>query len=81
MCTEERILKPYYLCYSDVIEHHCSSGCYQKAFLLLKTPFPAFVSLFIIGFLKKMAVFAGKKSATLGASPKTRLALSENASE
>lgn len=62
-CTaEERILKCHYLCFSDVIEHHAGWECSQKDFLLLMTLFHAFVSLFIIGFLRKMAVCTEKKS-------------------
>lgn len=80
--AEERILKSHYLGFSDVIEHHGGWERYQEDFLLLKTLFRAFVSLIIIGFLKKMAVFTEEEAAvTLGASPKTSLALSENACE
>lgn len=64
-CTaEERILKSHYLCFPDVIEHHGGWECYQKDFLLLKTLFCAFVSLFIIGFFKKMAVFTEESGDT-----------------
>lgn len=59
--AEERRLKSHYLRFSDVIEHQGGWECYQKDFLLLKTLFCAFVSWFIIGFLKKTTVFYREK--------------------